>query len=167
VTDNLILIGMPGAGKSTIGVLLAKQFALDFIDTDLILQRRMGLRLQQMINLQGLHSFRQAEEEMLLALDCRKTLISTGGSVIYSERGMQFLKHLGQVIYLQISLPQLQQRLSNMGQRGVVIAQGQTFADLYAERAPLYQQYADICIDTDDLDVEAVLQKIENQVELG
>ena len=167
MNDNLILIGMPGAGKSTIGVLLAKLFALDFIDTDLLLQRRVGLRLQQMINLQGLHSFRRAEEEMLLDLDCRQTLISTGGSVIYSERGMQHLKQLGQVIYLHISLPQLQQRMSDMGQRGVVIAPGQTFADLYAERTPLYRKYADLCINTDDLGVEAVLEKIENQLEIG
>lgn len=162
--QNLILIGMPGAGKSTVGVLLAKQLGLDFVDTDLLLQRRLGLRLQQMINLQGLHSFRKAEEEMLLDLDCDQTLIATGGSVIYSQRGMQHLKRLGQVAYLKISLPRLEQRLSDMGQRGVVIAPGQSFADLYAERTPLYEKYADICVDIDALGVEDVLQKIESLV---
>lgn len=162
MNDNLILIGMPGVGKSTLGVLLAKQFGLDFMDTDLLLQRRLGLRLQQMINLQGLHSFRYAEEQMLLDLDCEQTLIATGGSVIYSAPGMQHLKQLGQIIYLQISLPQLQRRISDMGQRGVVIAPGQTFADLYAERTPLYSRYADIHVSIDNLGVEDVLQKIEH-----
>lgn len=165
MNDNLILVGMPGAGKSTVGVLLAKEFGLDFIDTDLILQRRLGLRLQQMINLQGLHSFRAAEEEMLLELAPAQTLIATGGSVIYSEAGMRHLKRLGQVIYLQISLPQLSRRISNMGQRGVVIAPGQTFSDLYAERTPLYEKYADLTVRIDDLGVEAVLEKIEKLLE--
>ena len=161
MTDNVILIGMPGAGKSTIGVLLAKQLGLDFIDTDLLLQRQESLRLQQLISLKGLHSFRIAEEQMLLSLNCRSTVIATGGSVIYSEAGMAHLKTLGRLIYLHISLPQLTQRIADMGERGILIATGQSFAELYDERTPLYSRYADIDIEIDGLSVERVLQKIE------
>ena len=162
MTDNVILIGMPGAGKSTIGVLLAKQLGLDFVDTDLILQRQERLRLQQLITLKGLDSFRKAEEQMLLSLDCESTVIATGGSVIYSETGMAHLKTLGRRIYLDISLPQLTQRIADMGDRGILMAVGQSFADLYDERTPLYRRHADAKIQIDDLGVEEVLQKIEN-----
>lgn len=165
MTENLILIGMPGAGKSTLGVLLAKQLGLDFIDTDLLLQRQEGLRLQQIISLKGLHRFRSAEEQMLLALNCESTVIATGGSVIYSEPGMARLKGLGRVIYLNIALPQLTQRIADMGERGILIAAGQSFADLYAERTPLYSRYADVEINIDDLGVEEVLRKIEKYLQ--
>ncbi len=162
--NNLILIGMPGAGKSTIGVLLAKQLGLDFIDTDLLLQRHTGLRLQQIITLQGLHRFRAAEEQMLVSLDCHQTVVATGGSVVYSEPGMRHLKELGQLIYLQISLPLLTRRIADMGQRGMVIEAGQSFADLYTERTPLYRQYADRVVDIDDSGIEEALKKIQRSV---
>ncbi|MCF6177810.1 MAG: shikimate kinase [Geopsychrobacter sp.] len=165
--NNLILIGMPGAGKSTVGVLLAKQLGLDFIDTDLVLQRQVGLRLQQLINLRGLHNFRAAEEQMLLSLDCDHAVIATGGSVIYSEPGMQRLKTLGRVVYLKIDLPQLTQRIANMGQRGLMKQAGQSFADLYAERTPRYRRFADIEVDINGLGTEAVLQKVEKQLHTG
>jgi len=160
--NNLILIGMPGAGKSTVGVLLAKQLGLDFVDTDLILQRQTGLRLQQLINLQGLHRFRAAEEAMLLSLDYTHTLIATGGSVIYSAPGMARLKELGPLVYLNISLPLLTRRIADMGDRGILMSAQQSFADLFAERTPIYKRYADFDINIDDLGPEAVLQKIEN-----
>lgn len=163
--DNLILIGMPGAGKSTVGVLLAKQLGLDFIDTDLLLQRQTDCRLQQIINLQGLHSFRAAEEQMLLSLDNSNTVIATGGSAIYSKPGMARLKELGQIVYLRISLPLLSQRIADMGQRGILMQAGQSFADLYAERTPGYSQYADLEIDIDNLGIEEVLCKIEKNLQ--
>ena len=165
MTKNLILIGMPGAGKSTIGVLLAKQLGLDFIDTDLLLQRQESLRLQQLITLRGVDSFRKAEEKMLLELNCVNTVVATGGSVVYSKPGMAHLQELGCLIYLHISLPQLTQRIADMGERGILIAAGQSFADLYAERSPLYSQYADIDIEISDLAVEEVLQKVEKCVQ--
>jgi len=167
MADNLILIGMPGAGKSTVGVLLAKQQMLDFLDTDLLIQRQTGLRLQHLIKLRGLHSFRRTEEEMLLNLDVAHSVISTGGSVIYSTRGMEHLRQLGTLIYLHISLPLLTCRMADMGERGVVIEPGQSFADLYAERTPLYHRYADLEIDTDDLGIEEVLKKIEDSLKKG
>ena len=165
MTDNVILIGMPGAGKSTVGVLLAKQLGFDFVDTDLLLQRQERLRLQQLITLKGLNSFRKAEEQMLLSLNCESTVIATGGSVIYSESGMAHLKNLGQRIYLNISLSQLTDRIADMGERGILMPVGQSFADLYDERSPLYRCYADVDIQIDGLGVEEVLQKIENYVQ--
>jgi shikimate kinase len=162
--NNLILIGMPGAGKSTVGVLLAKQLGLDFIDTDLILQRQTGLRLQQLINLQGIHRFRAAEEAMLLSLDYTNTLIATGGSVIYSPLGMAHLKHLGTLIYLNISLSLLSQRLADIGDRGILKPAGQSFADLYAERTPIYARYADLKVNIDELTPAEVLVKVETQL---
>ncbi len=167
MTQNLIMIGMPGAGKSTIGVLLAKHLGLDFIDTDLLLQRQEGLRLQQLITLKGLDSFRKAEEQTLLSLNCENTVIATGGSVVYSPTGMSHLKGLGRLIYLHISLPHLTQRIADMGERGILIAAGQSFAELYEERTPLYSRYADLDIEIDDLGVEAVLQKIEQRSTMG
>ena len=164
MTDNLILIGMPGAGKSTLGVLLAKQLGLDFVDTDLLLQRQVGKRLQELISLQGMNCFRRAEEEMLLTLNCRSTLIATGGSVIYSEPGMKHLKSLGRLVYLNISLSQLTERIANMGDRGILIAAGQSFSELHAERTPLYARYADLSIEIDGLGIEDVLQKIEKSL---
>jgi shikimate kinase len=160
VNENLILIGMPAVGKSTLGVLLAKRLALDFIDTDLLLQRRMGLRLHQMINLKGLHSFRAAEEQTLLALDCRSTVIATGGSVIYSSPGMAHLAQLGRLVYLEISLEQLIRRMDDCGQRGVVMAPGQSFADLYAERTPLYSRYADFQVHCDGREMNQIVDEI-------
>jgi len=159
--ENVILIGMPGAGKSTIGVLLAKQLGLDFIDTDLLLQRQVTMRLQQLITLKGLDNFRRAEEQMLLSLSIENTVIATGGSVIYSELGMANLQKLGRLIYLHISLTELTQRIADMGDRGILIAAGQSFKDLYAERTPLYTHYADIEVEIDGLSVEDVLRTIE------
>ncbi len=164
MTENIILIGMPGAGKSTLGVLLAKQLGLDFVDTDLLLQRQEGMRLQELISRKGMDSFRRAEEEVLLALNCQRTLIATGGSVIYSELGMARLKSLGHLVYLNISLPQLTERIANMGERGILIASGQSFSDLHAERTPLYSRYADLDIVIDGLGIEDVLQKIEKSL---
>lgn len=157
---NLILIGMPAVGKSTLGVLLAKRLALDFVDTDLLLQRRMGMRLHQMINLKGLHSFRVAEEQTLLALDCQNTVIATGGSVIYSSLGMAHLAQLGRLVYLEISLEQLTRRMDDCGQRGVVMAPGQSFAELYAERTPMYRRYADFQVHCDGRDMTQIVDEI-------
>ncbi|NCO53150.1 MAG: shikimate kinase [Deltaproteobacteria bacterium] len=163
--NNLILIGMPAAGKSTLGVLLAKRLALDFIDTDLLLQRRMGLRLHQMINLKGLHSFRAAEEQTLLTLDCQQAVIATGGSVIYSPAGMAHLAQLGRILYLEISLEQLARRLDDCGQRGVVMAPGQSLADLYAERTPLYRRYAEVMISCDGREMTQIIDEIVAQLD--
>jgi shikimate kinase len=143
---NIVLIGMPGVGKSTIGVLLAKAASRPFVDTDLLIQAAEGVRLQDIIDEKGLNAFLEIEERRVLELDCTNAVIATGGSVVYSPRVMDRLKRGGVVVYLELPLDELERRVVNMGSRGIVIAPGQTFASLYAERTPLYHQYADVII---------------------
>lgn len=143
---NIILIGMPASGKSTVGVILAKLLGYDFIDTDLLIQRRTGLRLSEIIRSQGLEAFLAAEEASCLALRAEHSVIATGGSVIYSDAAMRHLKGLGTVVYLSVDFNTLQSRLHDVQGRGVVLRPGQSLADLYAERVPLYRNYADITV---------------------
>lgn len=144
ITNNIILIGMPGAGKSTVGVQLAKSLGLAFIDTDLLIQSQQQKQLQEILDNDGYLALRQIEEDVLLTINCQRTLISTGGSAVYSDAAMQHLQTLGTVVYLEVSLEELQQRVNDEGSRGIARPEGQSFADVYAERVPLYQQYAHI-----------------------
>lgn len=138
---------MPGAGKSTIGVILAKQAALDFIDTDVLIQVKHERPLQEIIRDDGLKVFRQIEEDVLKQLDCENYVVATGGSAVYSDVAMQNLKKKGIVIFLEVSIEELEKRISNFETRGIAISSEQTFQDLYNERMPLYRKYADITID--------------------
>jgi len=143
---SVILIGMPGAGKSTIGVLLAKELGLGFVDTDLLIQIREGRALQKILDTTGYLNLRHIEEEVLLELDCRDEVIATGGSVVYSEPGMAHLKRYGPAIYLDVPLEVLHRRIHNYDTRGIARRPDQSFADLFAERTALYQRYADLTI---------------------
>lgn len=143
---NVILIGMPGSGKSTVGVVLAKLLGLHFCDTDLVLQQHCGKKLQEIIRTEGDAAFFRHEEEVLAALDVQNTVIATGGSAVYSDRAMQHLKAGGKRVYLKVAADEIERRLANFSDRGVVIADGMTLADLYAERKPLYEKYADITV---------------------
>lgn len=162
--NNIILIGMPGAGKSTVGVILAKRIGFHFIDTDLLIQAQEKCRLQQIIDTKGRENFRRIEEQMLLNLQTEHTVIATGGSVVYGKKGLKTLGDSGHQIYLQIDLPTLQQRIADMGQRGLVIAEEQTFAQLYQERTPLYKNFADLTIPCNELSAEQVAAKIETEI---
>lgn len=146
IADNISLIGMPGAGKSTLGVLLAKQLCCPFIDTDLLIQSRSGRRLTEIIRDQGLEYFLALEQGFISELACRRTVIATGGSVVYSEPAMLHLKAGGRVVWIDVPLPILEQRLGDLRERGVVMASGQSLAELYAERQPLYARYADLTL---------------------
>lgn len=157
---NLVLIGMPAAGKSTVGHLLAEHFRCPFIDTDEVIEANHGKRLYQIIEERGLPGFRQAEEQALLGLDVHDSVIATGGSVIYGDAGMQALRRQGVVVFLNTPLPVLSARVGDPTARGMVIAAGQSFADLYAQRLPLYRRYADIEIDCDDLPSVKVAQRV-------
>lgn len=148
--NNIILIGMPASGKSTLGVMLAKMLGYDFLDTDLLLQRRAGMTLQEILDTEGEARFAMREEETLLSVDVEKTVIATGGSAVYSERGMAHLKTLGKVVYLAVPLSHLTQRLTNLSTRGVLMPKGQTLATLFAERKALYERYADITFHQDE-----------------
>ncbi len=157
---NIVLIGMPGVGKSTIGVLLAKVMAREFIDTDVCLQGCMQRRLQEIIDTEGAAAFRRIEERHLLALDCRHHVIATGGSAVYSDPAMRHLKANGVVVFLDLPVAALARRLVNLATRGVVMNAGQSLESLYAERLPLYRRYADLAIDCRDLTHEGVVQAV-------
>ncbi len=157
---NVVLIGMPGVGKSTLGVLLAKALNMDFVDTDVVVQSREGRRLQEIINERGMQAFCALEESHVLSLDCRSTVIATGGSVVYSEAAIRHLSKGGVIVQLTLPLPQLKDRLSDLGARGVVMAPGQTLDELYAERRPLYVRHADITVDCAGLTHDQVVQRV-------
>lgn len=150
---------MPGAGKSTVGVLLAKALSRTFVDTDLIVQAAEGRRLQDIIDEDGLDAFRAIEERHVLAIDVDNAVIATGGSVPYSEKAMAHLKANGTVVYLQLPLEEVLRRITNMDSRGIAIAPGQSFEALYAERLPLYERYADITIACNGLTHEQVVSE--------
>ena len=148
---NLILIGMPAAGKSTVGVLLAKSLGFRFLDTDLLIQEKENRLLHEIIREDGLDRFLALENEVLATLDVTHTVIATGGSAIYGEAGMANLKSLGPVLYLDIGFDTLTARLGNYQNRGVVLREGMTLRDLYEERTALYRQYADATVDEEAL----------------
>lgn len=143
---NLILIGMPGAGKSTVGVLLAKELGYDFVDTDLLIQNSCEKKLHELLLEDGIDAFKQLEGRVLSELCVDRTVIATGGSAVYSDAGMAHLKQSGKVLYLSLPYPLLRDRLGDYTHRGIVLSPGQTLKDLYDERTPLYEQYADLVL---------------------
>lgn len=143
---SLILIGMPGAGKSTIGELLATSLKKDFVDTDRLIEQRQQKTLQTIIDSQGYAALRELEENTLLNSAYANHVIATGGSAVYSPKAMSHLKHFGLIVFLDVELPELETRLHNIDSRGLARRPEQSLADLFAERRPLYQQYADILI---------------------
>jgi shikimate kinase len=157
---SIVLIGMPGAGKSTIGILLAKELGLDFIDTDISIQVRWGKTLQQITDESGYMVLRDYEEQVLLSENIDHKVVATGGSAVYSDAGMARLKASATVIFLDASLPALQQRVTNFDTRGIARRPEQSFEDLFAERSLLYQRYADIRIDCSNLGVNEALQAV-------
>ncbi len=158
--NNIILISMPGAGKSTLGVILAKARGMKFIDTDLIIQEKTGRLLQEIIDTDGPEAFKKIEEETILSLQCHQTVIATGGSVVFSGRAMDHLKSGGIVIYLTISFEEMARRLRNITTRGIVLVAGENLQDMYTKRIPLYEKYADITIDCSHEDFEHSVEKI-------
>lgn len=161
MTDNLILIGMPGSGKSTVGVLLAKTRGSEFVDTDLIIQRQEGRLLQDILNCDGIDDFLQCEEKAVLSVTCENAVVATGGSAVLEPKGMEHLKRLGRIIYLHVPLEELTRRIQNITTRGIVIDKGQTLADVYRVRSPLYRKYADVTIDWKEQNSEEIVSQIQ------
>ena len=145
--SNIVLIGMPGAGKSTVGVVLAKRLGYRFVDSDLVIQEKYGKLLEELITLHGVEGFWKIEEEVNASLDYDKTVIATGGSAIYGKKAMEHLGKIATVIYLKLSCEEIAERVGDLNARGVTVRPGQTLKDLYEERVPLYEKYADITID--------------------
>lgn len=162
--QSLILVGMPGAGKSTVGIVLAKELAKDFIDTDLLIQLRAGKPLQQIIDTEGYQRLRDLEEEALLAHEFFNHIVATGGSAVYSEKGMKHLKQYGRVIYLDASLDTLRSRIHNYESRGIAKRDDQSLDDLFKERQALYSAYADLVIDCNHDPLDKVVNDIKQQI---
>ena len=161
---NIILIGMAGAGKSTTGVVVAKILAKDFIDGDLVIQKVTGKPLQTIINEEGNDGFRRVEEEVLCGIHVENTVIAPGGSAIYYPAVFEHFKKDGVVVYLHVPVEEIERRLSNLATRGVTLEPGQTVADLYYQRLPLYEKFADITIDTTGLCLEETVAEIVKAV---
>lgn len=166
--ENIVLIGMPGVGKSTVGVILAKVLGYQFIDADLVIQKRENRLLHEIISEEGLDGFLKAEEDanVYIAQNEEKSIVATGGSVVYCEKAMQELKKTGRIVYLELEYEQLKKRLGNLKGRGVVLKDGQDLKGLYEERIPLYEKYADLTVNEKNLDVEQTLQKIIDRLSL-
>jgi shikimate kinase len=164
--SNLVLIGMPGSGKSTIGVILAKRSSHDFVDTDVLIQSVEHRSLQSIMDSEGYMKLREIEARVLQGLDVDNHVISTGGSVVYSDAAMQHLRKKGTTIYLDVSLDTLRKRITDYETRGIAKRPEQSFADLFEERAILYRKYADITIKGDDMTQDAAVEFIMALFEL-
>ena len=162
---NLVLIGMPAAGKSTAGVILAKMLGMDFLDTDLLIQRREGQRLSDIISEKGISGFLDVENTVCREVNVKDTVIATGGSIVYSVQAMEHLKEIGIVIYLEVPFEALENRIQDIRGRGVVLAEGQTLEELYQERSVLYQAYADLTISEKDKSLEETVQALSIAVD--
>lgn len=164
--NNIVLIGMPGAGKSTLGVVLAKVLGKDFIDADLVIQKKEGRLLSQIIEQEGPEGFLKIEERVNKALNPRQAVIATGGSAVYSADAMKHLRGMGIAVYLKLSCEAVLKRLKDIKGRGVVLREGQTLEALYAERSVLYEKYADVIVEEDGLTVEETLEKTLQALDL-
>ena len=157
---NVVLIGMPGSGKSTIGVLLAKNLSCQFLDSDLVIQEKIGSRLQDYIDKYGSAAFDEMEDQGNAGIDVENTVIATGGSAVYGENAMRHFKEIGTVVYLRVSFEDLLERIPNFESRGISIPEGMTFQDLYNERIPLYERYADITVDAGKKEIWSAVEDI-------
>ena len=158
--DNVILIGMPGVGKSTLGVVLAKELGYEFVDADLLIQKREKRLLKEIIAEDGVDGFLKIENDVNASIDTHKTVVATGGSVIYGEEAMAHLGSIGTIVYLKLDYETLDSRLGCLKGRGVVLKDGQNLKSLYEERIPLYEKYADIIVDEGGLDLEETLKAV-------
>ncbi len=161
---NIVFIGMPGAGKSTIGVVIAKIFGYSFVDADIKIQEREGDILEHLIEKNGIEGFLAIENDVNLHIEGERMVISTGGSACYCEEAMRHYKEHDLVVYLQLDLPEIQQRVGSLAKRGVVIHKGNTLRDLYEERTPLYEKYADITVDLTGCQIHDSVKRTEKAI---
>ncbi len=164
---NITLIGMPTSGKSTAGVILAKVRGMDFIDTDIVIQQREGLRLDQIIKERGVEGFLEVEEKTLLDIHPDNAVIATGGSVIYSRAAMEHLALRSTIVYLKIELAELKRRLGDIRERGVVLKPGESLEQMYAVRSELYEEYAELTISEENCSIEDTVEAIQRSLKNG
>jgi shikimate kinase len=157
---NITLIGMAGAGKSTVGLQLANRLHYDFVDTDDLVADSRGTSLQQVLDSLGRREFQVLEEQILTAIDLRRSVIATGGSAVYSRAGMSHLQDISLIVWLHVALPELERRVNNLGSRGLINPDGISFAELYQQRIELYRKYADLLIDCTGKAIEEIVDDI-------
>lgn len=161
---SIVLIGMPGVGKSTIGVVLAKNLGISFIDSDLVIQEREEKKLQEIIEEHGLEGFLDIEEAVNVSLNPKAAVIATGGSAVYREEAMQHLSSFALICYLQLSYESISERLGNLEERGVVLKENQNLRQLYDERTPLYEKYANMKIDCEGKNIREIVFEIAKRI---
>lgn len=162
--NNIILIGMPGAGKSTVGVVLAKKMGYCFVDSDLVIQEKTKKLLHEIIREEGLQGFLEVENQINASLEVDNAVVATGGSVIYGSEAMEHLKEIGTVVYLRLSCRTIARRLGDLHERGVALKKGQTLESLYQERIPYYEKYADITINCERKSIRRIVEEIAERM---
>ncbi len=162
--QNIILIGMPGAGKSTVGVVLAKNLGYHFIDSDILIQNQYGKLLHEIIEERGIEGFWKVENDVNAAIQETQCVIATGGSAVYGREAMMHLQDIGMVVYLRLSYESVKERLGDLNKRGVTLKKGQTLKSLYEERIPLYEQYAHIIVDCEKKAIRDIVEEIASKV---
>ncbi len=160
---NLILIGMPGVGKSTVGVVLAKRLGFRFVDSDLVMQERSGRLLHEIIEELGVEGFWKEEEEINISIDTDRAVIATGGSAVYGAKAMEYFSQIGTIVYLQLGYDALKERLGDLAQRGVTLRPGQDLRSLLEERTPLYEKYAGLTIACEGKSIREIVEEISNE----
>lgn len=163
--SNVVLIGMPGAGKSTVGVVLAKKLGYAFVDADLVIQSREGKLLHEIISERGVEGFWEVEESVGESIEAHRTVIATGGSAVYGPKAMAHYQQIGTVVYLSLPLAGIRERLGDLDERGVTLREGQDLDSLYAERLPLYERYADITVACEGLEIREVVERIARMLQ--
>ena len=158
--DNIVLIGMPGVGKSSAGIVLAKKLGYEFVDSDIVIQKEQGMLLKDIIAREGHDGFLRIEDSINSEIDVHRTVIATGGSAVYGGRAMKHFEEIGTIVYMRASYDTISSRLSDLNDREVAINPGQTLLDLYNERTVLYEKYSEVTVDIDDLTIEQTIHKI-------
>lgn len=162
--DNVVLIGMPGAGKSTVGVVLAKKLGYSFVDSDLVIQEQYGKLLHELIEENGVEGFWKLENQVNCSLAPHRSVVATGGSAVYGDEAMRHLREVGTVVYLELSCEEIASRLGDLSERGVTLRPGQTLSELYGERIPLYEKYAHMTVSCDRKMLREIVHEIAEAV---
>ncbi len=165
--NNIVLIGMPGVGKSTVGVVLAKHMGYRFLDSDLVIQEREGRLLHELISENGIQGFVAIEDRVNASIETDKTVIATGGSAVYGKKAMEHFRNIGNVVYLSLPYDELEERLGDLNERGVVLQPGQTLRQLFEERKPLYEKYGEIVIDCRGKQIREIVREIAEKCKAG
>ncbi len=161
---NVVLIGMPGAGKSTIGVVLAKNLGISFMDSDLVIQEQEGRRLHDLIEEYGMDGFLEIEGRVNASLNPKTAVIATGGSAVYCEHAMMHLNDIATICYLKLSYESIKERLGDLAERGVVLREGETLRELYDERVPLYEKYANLTVDCENKNIREIVTEMAKRL---